>query len=107
MDIDTFIADAKAKAESIAATIKAFFEAHPEIAADAEPALATAADTLVGVATTEVEKVAPQSLDSIITAGQAAIDTKLQADIAALTDTANTQKAALATAQQALAAVPA
>jgi len=105
VNIEEAWADAQAKAESIAATIKAFFTNHPEIAAEAEPALATAADTLVGVATTEVEKVAPPSIDSLIAAGSAAIDAKLQSDIQALTDKAAADKAALATAQQALAAV--
>jgi hypothetical protein len=107
MTLDEFLADAQAKASAAATAIKDFFAAHPEISADAEPVLAGAADTLVGVATTEVEKVAPPSLDSIIADGQAALDAKLQSDIQALTDTANSQKAALATAQQALASAPA
>jgi hypothetical protein len=107
MTIEDFIADAKAKAESAAAAIKAFFEAHPEIEAYAEPALTNAADTLVGVAATEVEKVAPPSFDTYVADAQAAIDAKLASDIAALTDKANSDKAALTTAQQALASVAA
>lgn len=104
-EFETAAKDALAKAETLIRGLLGVLP--PDLQHDAITAAQDGVGDIGALATAEVEKVAPASLDGMFATGIAAIDAKLESDVAALTETANGQKAALATAQQTLAAVPA
>jgi len=104
MTVSEFIADAQAKAESVAAKIRAFFEAHPDLESDAAADLKTGIDTLGTVAQATVEHDAPASAQTVLDEAIAAIQAKADTDAAAIQADAQAHIAALQTAK---AAVPA
>lgn len=85
MNIEAFVTAAKAKAEEAAARLKALFEALPvEFQHPALEAAQAGVNDLVDLAATEIEKVAPPSIDALIEAEKAKAQAIADAKIAAL-----------------------